>query len=136
MTTTLALAQTTLARLQTLPSNKITIYEGRVPTTPASAYIAYYPGGGNCHDDGRQAQSQSALDWSAMFVCCGSDPQQCLWVVDQMRALLYGWSPDTSESATPFIEVVLGNPVLPDDSVPLDVRYSFTLQFILTTTRS
>lgn len=135
MTTTLTLAQNTAARIKTLPADKITIFEGYVPSTPAAAYIAYYPDGGATRSD-RHSDSQQVLDWTARFVCVGRDVLQCLWVVDQLRAKFYGWSPDGSGPASMFVEVPLGNNVLPDTTVPSDIRYSFTLQYTLTTTRS
>lgn len=134
-TTARLLAATVQTRLGTLPADKIAVYPGVVPKTPATAYVAYYPEGGNGASD-RASWSPRVLNWGFRAVCVGADPETCLWVVDQTRDLFDAYWPDTDPASGPLVEDPIGAPMLPDTSVPGDTRYSITLRFTLTTTRS
>lgn len=129
------LAQASLARLNTIDPALVSVYDGRVPEQPAGAYVAHYPDAGRAQRI-RQTASHGRLTWGLYAICVGEDPTQCIWVAGLVRGRLAGWRIDPDPGASPLNEIDLGNDVLPDDSVPGDPRYSFTLRYQLNTTRS
>lgn len=110
------------------------VHRGVVLTTPLAAYVVLYFGGGA--PTGARLDGQARrLRWSFRAVCAGRSDAQALETVDRVRARLAGWRPLPDQpSAGRLVEADLDAPLIRDDSVPNDVRYSVTLTFTLYTT--
>lgn len=130
---TVELADLVLGRLRTL--QRITVLDGEVKETPTGSYVVFY-------DDAPQLSSRNLAGvanrfaWRFQTVCVGRDAAETRWVVGQVLAALTNWRllPDRASSwITPQSD---GAPILRDDSVAGDIRFSQTLTFRLTTTRS
>lgn len=127
------LVEAVLGRLATIPG--LTVLDGQVSSTPAGAYAVFY-------DDAPRLTSRS-LDGTSnrasttfYVVCAGRDPGETRWVVSQVLGALVNWRPLPSRSSSWLTLVPNGAPLLPDESVAGDVRFSQTLTFRHTTTRS
>lgn len=128
----LAAAVTTRARTST---HFLTYRPGEVVDRPAKGYVVLYFGGGAPFPD-RQASGANRLRWTFRAKCVGYTDDQCLLVADKVRDLLLHWSPDPGPSADWLTEVDDDPPLLRDDSVSSDLRYSITPVYTLTTARS
>lgn len=128
----LTLSDNTLSRLQgmTFP----TIFDSKVvEPAPAAGYGVFYPGAGSI-ERGRLASVGDHLRWTCSVVCAGRSRQQVANIVDAVRDRLIGWAPDPA--GDPIVEIPLDAPLIRDDSVTSDIRFSITLQFTLGTARS
>lgn len=126
------LAEVVLERLGALPG--LTVLDGGVPVTPPGAYVVFY-GAAPALTATRLAGTASSLRWTFQLVCAGRDAAEVRHVVELVLASLTNWRPAGRETSwlSPQPD---GAPILRDDSVPGDIRYSQTLTFRLTTTRS
>lgn len=128
-----ALADLVLDRLRTLPD--LEVLDGEVTQTPLGAYVVFY-------DDAPRLTSRShagvanRLGWRFQTVCAGRDAAETRWVVGQVLGSLANWRPLPDRSASWIVPQPDGAPILRDDSVAGDTRFSQTLTFRLTTTRS
>jgi hypothetical protein len=104
-------------------------YRGVIPTRPEKGYAALMFGAGSPYGD-RLVASTNSLAWSFRAMCVGYSDGQCLFVAEKFDALILNWRPDGGAwfSRTPD-----DPPVIKDDSVAEDVRYSLTLRYTLTT---
>lgn len=124
------------ARAKTDP--RFDTFRGNGPENPVRNYaVLYFPSGSVLPSD-RQSGAQSRLGWSFRAVCVGlGSDDHCLYVVNLLRPLFQGWSPVSDGGATSWLEE--GNddpPLLRSEVSPGDVRFSNTLRYTLTTTRS
>ncbi len=126
-----ALAAAVTARCQS--STFLTYGQGQVEDRPVKGYTVLYYGSGAPFGD-RHSGGANRLRWTVRAKCVGYTVDQLLFVAEQVRSRLLGWSPDPDLSAGWLAEVDDDPPVLPDDSVAGDVRYSLTLTYTLTTT--
>lgn len=110
-------------------------YRGQVPTKPAQGYVSLYFGGGVNFADRLYTVSNN-LTWSFRAVCVGFTDDQCLYVVGKVRDLFTNWRPVDDRSAGWFTEAPDDPPLIRDDSIADDVRFSITPRFTITTTRS
>jgi hypothetical protein len=133
---TVATIRSSTDRLMTqLGGQWFTVYLASVPDKPPSGYVTVYPGVGNAHADNMATDGR--VRWTCRLVCSGFGPQQTLDVVDSVRARLTGWAPyPDTPSAGRLFEVDEDAPLLPDDTVPGDTRFSLTLTYRLYTNRS
>lgn len=136
------LATLVLNRLQTAP---LPVYDGEVPDTPPGPYAVVYPGAG-VPSSSRLCNTVEDFHWQTTIVCAGSTPEQARFTVQQVRARVTGWDPQASDnewlqptnrSSGPLSETGFDSPpLIPDRSVPNDLRYSYTLIFHMYTNRS
>ena len=127
------LAEQAWQRLNTTPG--LTAYDGKVTTTPPGGYAIYYPTAGRHYGD-RTGAVLSSARWGFRVVCAGFSRAQVLGTVKRVRERFAGYPLDPSPAADPLMEEELDAPLLPDVSVPNDTRFSQTLGFYLTTSRS
>jgi hypothetical protein len=129
-----SLSKQVMAILDAMPN--LDGYDSEVPETPARAYTVFYPGAGHGFGD-RLADLGSKLYWDFRLVCCGMSPGQCRRATDQTRAAFLGVRLDTGRATIPLREDRAFNaPMLRDDSVPSDVRWSQTLHYYTSARRS
>jgi hypothetical protein len=133
MASTLTLADLVLARLRS--TAKFATFDGEVPDTPPGAYVVFYGDTGAARRE-RYAGPAKALTWGFYAVCAGFSPAQVRNTVDLVRGLLTDWRPLADRDASPLNEADIAADMLRDSSVPSDIRYSQTLRYNLTTTRS
>jgi hypothetical protein len=127
-----SLSKEVLAILDALPNQDS--YDSQVPDTPAQGYTVFYPGAGTSFGD-RLSDLKSKLEWDFRVVCAGRSPGQARRVVKQTRAGLTGVRID--EGRVLIVEDRrLNAPMLRDDAVPAEVRFSQTLRFKASATRS
>ena len=127
-----ALTDAALARLQAMTWPPV--YDGLPPATmPANGYAVLYGGAGAIERD-RASDIGSMIRWTPRVVCAGKNPDQAGNIADHVRDQLIGWQPDPAGAV--LTEVALDAPLLRDDSMPQDIRFSITLQFTTTTSRS
>jgi len=112
------------------------VYTGEVPSDPPSGYVTIYPSPGNATSE-NLADSQNRLRWTVRLVCSGYGSEQAMDVADATRNLMTRWQPYPNDpSASRFREVDEDAPLLPDRTVPGDIRFSLTLVYRLYTNRS
>jgi hypothetical protein len=80
----------------------------------------------------RLAGTPNSLAWSFRAMCVGYSDAQCLYVVEKLDALFIGWRPLAANGPW-FSRTQDDPPVIRDDSVAEDVRYSLTARYTLTT---
>ena len=75
------------------------------------------------------------LGWSFRATCVGlGDPKNCLYVIRYFRPLFQQWNPFPAEEYTSWFEESSDDvPIIPEEEIPSDLRYSFTPRFVLTT---
>jgi hypothetical protein len=133
MATAYSLAELLLARLTGTPG--LAVYDAIIPTSPPSTgWVIVYPGAGTPATT-RLAPVATDLVWDATLVCCGRTRQQCTRTVDLVRSQLLGVRLGTTRSSGRLTEDPAG-PLLPDESIPGEPRYSITLAYTSTHTRS
>lgn len=133
MATVSLLAGNVLARLNTLPN--VSVYDSKVPSTPGGLYVVFYGNSGHSVSTSMAGTSDS-LTWTFYVIVAGTLPAQVRSGVDRVRTALTGFRLDAAAWAGPLNEVDLQAPMLRDDSVENDVRFSQTLYFRLSTSRS
>lgn len=106
-------------------------FDGVAPSTPPGAYAVYYPSAG-AYVRERHGGTQSGYRWAFRVVCAGSSRAQVLGTVKRVRARLLNYPLDPSPASSPLQEDEFEAPLLRDDSVPSDIRFSQTLLFYLT----
>lgn len=126
MTTALQLAALVEARAA---SGSYTVLRGQVAETPAGAYVVLYFTGGHSFAT-RLVARPDRLRWTFRAVCVGESDEQALNTADLLRARFAGWRP-LGPHGPQLVEVDDAAPLLRDDSVPNDVRFSNTLTFRL-----
>lgn len=124
-----SLADLVEARCHT--SSSFLTYRGTIPTRPEKGYAALMFGAGSPYGD-RLAASVNGLAWSFRAMCIGYSDAQCLYVVEKFDALFIGWRPLAANGPW-FSRTPDDPPVIKDDSVAEDVRYSLTARYTLTT---
>ena len=111
------------------------VYDGDVPSTPAAGYCVVYPQAGAVSSD-RLGYRPTGLAWDALIVCAGTSRSQVFDVVGAIRGRLVGWRPYPADKTTGrLVEVPVRAPLI-KETVAGTIRYSLTLQFRLSTTRS
>lgn len=123
----------TLANLVTTRANTGTgflTYRGLVTSRPAKGYVSLYFGGGVNYAEAI-AGTATGLTWSFRAVCVGYDDDQCLYVLGKVRGLFINWRPVEARSAGWFTEAPDDPPLIKDDSVANDVRFSITPRFTI-----
>lgn len=133
MSSTSSLSTAVLARLLTVTG--VTVYDGKVPTTPVGAYVVFYGNAGIAANEG-MASTPNGLRWGFYLVVAGTLPGQVRTAVDRVREALTGFRIDTAAAASPLNEDDLRSPMLRDDTVQSDVRFSQTLYYRLSASRS
>lgn len=106
-------------------------YDGSVPASPPAAYAVYYPTTGG-YSRGRHGSQQSDYLWGFRVVCAGSSRAQVFGTVKRVRARFLNYHLDPSPASSPLQEEDIDAPLLRDDSVPSDIRFSQTLLYYLT----
>lgn len=104
-------------------------YRGVIPARPSKGYVSLLFGAGSPFGD-RLAGNVNSLAWSFRVMCVGYSDGQCLFVAEKFDALFLNWRP---LSGSWFSRTPDDPPVIKDDSVAEDVRYSLTLRYTLTT---
>jgi hypothetical protein len=133
MSTTQALADLIEARAKT--DTAILTYRGMIPTRPTRNYTVLLFSAGITYPEALAATSDTLL-WRFRAMAVGWSEADCLWVADRLRQLFTNWRPLSSRAASWVTEEQDDAPVLRDESVINDVRYSLTLRFRITTPRS
>jgi hypothetical protein len=105
-------------------------YRGLIAERPAKGYASLLFGAGSPFGD-RLTGTANAFSWSFRAVCVGYSDAQCLYVAEKFDALFVNWRP--LGSGPWFTRTPDDPPVLKDDSVAEDVRYSLTLRYTITT---
>lgn len=114
-------------------STILTYRAGQVPTRPAKGYASFYFGGGTPSAD-RLYNATVNLGWGFRVICVGYDDDEALRVVGRIRALYTNWRPYPDDRSVGwFTEAPDDPPLIRDDSVPNDIRYSLTPRFTITT---
>lgn len=108
----------------------LTAFDGVAPATPPGGYAVYYPSAGS-YGSTRQGGGQSGYRWGFRVVCAGSSRAQVFGTVKRVRARFLNHQLDPSPSSDPLQEDDLDPPLLRDDSVPSDIRFSQTLFYYL-----
>lgn len=111
------------------------VHRGGLADSPTGAYLVLQFGAGSLTSRRLDGQAR-LLRWTFRAVCAGRSDVQVLNTVDRVRARLAGWRPLPGRASGALVELELDPPLLRDDSVPNDVRYSLTLTYRLTTPRS
>ncbi len=112
-----------------------TILDGEVKTTPAGEYVVIYTDTPRLSGRLSADYAKQLLRWRAM--CVGRNAGEARHVASWVVSRLVGWRPVPEDRTVGVVAPIPdGAPVLPDRSVPGDVRFSQTLVFTLTTTRS
>ena len=112
-----------------------TAYDGTVPSTPVGAYAVFYPVAG-VFSQGRHGGGQYGYMWGFRVVCAGSSRAQTLGTVKRVRQRFLNYQLDPSPGSSPLREDDVVAPLLRDDSVPSDIRFSQTLFYTLSYDRS
>lgn len=132
-TTTKALADLVEARANT--STAFLTYRNQIPDRPPRNYVVLMFSAGITYPE-TLAASASTLLWRFRAMAVGWSDAECLWVADKVRDLFCNWRPSSDRAVSWFTEEQDDAPVLRDESMINDVRYSLTLRFRLTTPRS
>jgi hypothetical protein len=128
-----SLAELLLARLTGTPG--LAVYDAQIATNPPNTgWVIVYPGAGTPATT-RLAPVATDLVWDATVVCCGRSRSQCLNTVSIVRSRLLGVRLDNARSSGRLTEEPAG-PLLPDESIPAEPRFSLTLRYTSTHTRS
>lgn len=121
-----------LARLQ---AQWFGAYDAEVPTTPAGGHAIVWPSPGTVTSD-RIGYRPLNLTAEWRIVCAGYSRSQVMDVVAAVRNRLSGWQPyPESKSSGRVVEVPPAGPLLSDTAAG-ETRFSCTLTFRLSTTRS
>jgi hypothetical protein len=104
-------------------------FRGLISERPAKGYAALLFGAGSPTGD-RMAGTVNSLAWSFRAVCVGYSDAQCLFVAEKFDGLFLNWRP---VGGSWFSRTPDDPPVIKDDSVAEDVRFSITLRYTLTT---
>jgi hypothetical protein len=129
VTTVRQLADLVEARSST--ATEYLTFRGLIPAKPAKGYAALFLNGGSRFGD-RLAGSINALGWSFRVMCVGYDSNQCLYVAEKFDAKFSGWRPLAANGPW-FTQTPDDPPVIRDDSVVEDIRYSLTLRYTIPT---
>ena len=110
------------------------MFRANGPDQPARNYVVLHFPAGDAFGT-RLGGGQESLGWGFRAVCVGlRTDDNCLFVVQLMRSLFRNWSPAPSEDFTSWLsEESDGAPLIKDDEIPSDLRYSLTLRYTLTT---
>lgn len=128
MTTARQLADLVEARSKT--ATEYLTFRGLISSKPAKGYAALLFGAGSPYGD-RLVATSNAFRWSFRAVCVGYSDAQCLYVAEKVDAKFVDWRPN---GVGPwFTRTPDDPPVIKDDSVAEDVRYSLTLRYTITT---
>lgn len=115
---------------------RFAFYDGNVPDSPASAYVAGYPNPGSTYGD-RLKQGSNRMQNDFYLVCVGRSTRQCLNTAAIVRSLLSEWKPDESADASALVEQPDGAPLIKDEtSNQADIRWSHTLHYRMHNSRS
>lgn len=128
MQTARSLADLVEARSRT--ATTFETYRGLISQKPAKGYVSLLFGAGSPFGD-RLAGTVNALTYSFRAVAVGYSDGQCLYVAEKFDALFLNWRP--LGTGPWFSRTPDDPPVIRDDSVAEDVRYSLTLRYTLTT---
>lgn len=105
----------------------------KVPGTPPGAYVIRYPGMGMARRERYDGKASGLkLEYTVMNV--SNSMQGVIDVTTKVRAKLSGWRPAISASIDPLEESMVGM-IVPDASIPGDLRYSVTMLFSTQMTR-
>lgn len=134
MTDTRVLANLVEARART--STLFDTYRGVIQVRPGKNYVMLLFGAGAGYSD-TLVGTATMLAWNFRALCVGFSDGDCLFVADRIRDLFSNWRPIPDSMASSwFTELRDEAPVLRDESMVNDVRWSLTLRFQLTTPRS
>lgn len=133
MTDLKTLADLVTARAETVST--FYTYRNQIAVRPPRNYVVLLFGGG-VTQSGNLVGLADTLIWRFRALCVGFSDSECLWVADQIRSLFTNWRPLSSPAASAFVEEQDDAPVLRDESMINDVRYSLTLRFRFSTPRS
>lgn len=135
MADTLSLGDAVTTRLNTTVG--VTIYDSRVPNSPAEKYAVHYPGV-TLPFEGRLGGVPSARQrFTGTVVCVGHSRQQAAYVVDKIISRLTGFWPDTDLGSSPLtLDSDFDSGITRDDTDLNDVRFTHVLRYTLTTNRS
>lgn len=133
MTSTQALADLIEARAKT--DTTFLTFRGQIFTRPSRNYVMLSFNAGITYPEALAATSDTLL-WRFRAMAVGWSDTECLWVADRVRNLYTNWRPLASRAASWVTEEQDDAPVLRDESMINDVRYSLTLRFRFTTPRS
>lgn len=112
------------------------VLDGGVDETPAGQYLVLYTDAPRVRN-GRLAGEFLRQLLGFRTVCAGRDAGEARDAASWALSRLAGWRPIPGDlTVGKLAPVPDGAPILPDRSVPGDVRYSQTLVFHLATTRS
>lgn len=128
MQTARSLADLVEARSRT--SSTFLTYRGVIPDKPTKGYVSLLFGAGSPFGD-RLVSSTNSLAWSFRAMCIGYSDGQCLYVAEKFDALFLDWRP--LGGGPWFSRTPDDPPVIKDDSVASDVRYSITLRYTIST---
>lgn len=130
MTTARTLANLVTARAES--DSRILTFRGGVKARPPQPYVSLYFGGGINYAD-RLVDTAQNLTWSFRAICVGFSDDQALFVVGCVRDLFTNWRPESSRATGWFTEAPDDPPLIRDDAVTNDVRFSITPRFTITT---
>lgn len=128
----------TLATLVLARSNTATTfltYRGLITERPVKNYVSLLFGAGAVSSS-CMAGTTDLLTWTFRATCVGYTEDEVLFVAAMFRALFVNWRPLSAVSAGWFTEAQDDPPVIKDETTLNDVRYSLTLRYRITTSRS
>lgn len=126
----LQLAAAVLARLRGMRG--VAVLDGVVSSTPPGPYVVFYDAAPRLTARSL-AGVANRLGWTFQLVCAGRDPDETRYLVGLALGLLKNWRPTAERAASWLVPVPDGAPIITDESVPGDTRFSQTLTFRLTT---
>lgn len=130
MTDPRTLANLVAARSEAAP--EYLTFRGLIDTRPAKGYVSLLFGAGSAYGD-RMAATPNVLGWSFRAMCVGYTDDQCLFVASKFRARFNGWRPIPDSAAAGWlVEARDDAPLIKNDDVIDDVRYSLTLRYLFT----
>lgn len=131
MPTTVDLAGDVLARLGGISG--LSVLDSDVSVTPAGAYAVFYDDAPGLPID-RLVGSPGRLGWTFRVVVAGRDGNECRYFAGLVLDRLTGWRlPSAGSLIRPMPD---GAPMIRDDSVRGDIRFSLTLVFRVSANRS
>lgn len=110
-------------------------YRGMIASRPSKNYVMLIFGGGSVYGD-RLVGYSNMLTWEFRALCVGYTDSETLWVANRIRGLYVNWRPIPDRASGWFVEQEDDAPLLRDESMINDTRYSVTLRYRLTTPRS
>lgn len=135
MADTLTLGDAVTARLVTAVG--VTVYDSRVPNSPAEKYAVHYPGVTIPIEARQGGTTTTRQRFTGTIVCVGRSRQQAAWVVDKIIGRLVGFWPDADPGASPLrLDSDFDSGITRDDTDANDVRYTHVLRYTLTSNRS